>query len=111
MSAQTPRGSKVALFLPPVAALILAAGYLHWQATDALNAASALCARFQAGDPLADFRQAAGAVDFEISGDAPASRMLIAGKTIYRLAEESYRCTAQNDGINIVSLNVSVVTK
>ncbi|MSR14748.1 MAG: hypothetical protein EXR86_09345 [Gammaproteobacteria bacterium] len=108
MTEREARSTKAALFLPPAAALILAAGYLHWQAQQARDAVTALCAQFNPGDTSSAFRQAASAAELELS--EPTAATIVASKTIYRIEQESYRCSATHDGTTLRALKASVTT-
>jgi len=101
---------SVAIFLPPVAALLLAAVYTTWQARAAATAASALCAKFKSGDSLDSFMKFAREADFELFEGSPGSLSLTAAKDVYRWERESYRCTAYHDGGEILSTEATMVT-
>jgi len=99
----------VALFLPPVLALILAAGYTQYRSGKAADEAHALCARFPSGALIDDFVRDALAADFEVRDEGRDSNVLIAAKSVYRFAEEQYRCTVRHDGKRILMAEVSKV--
>ncbi len=99
----------IAMFLPPVAALLLAAVYTTWQARDAAAAAATLCAQFKAGDALDNFVRAALDAEFEVQDNGPGSLSMIAAKEVFRLDRESYRCTAHHDGSKIRAMEATMV--
>ena len=112
MKTLTPKRSiprAMAMFLPPVLALALAAAYQQRQATQALTSAEALCAHFKPGDAVKDFVLAALAADFKLQGEGPESLEVIAAKEVYRLEHESYRCKVRHDGAKILSTATTVV--
>jgi hypothetical protein len=109
MSSPPPVSRPVAMFLPPIIALLLAAVYTQWQAHLAQGLASSLCAQFKAGDSVLAFKQAAAAHgDLELNeSDAPVPT-ITASKTVYQLKRESYRCSVTHDGAKILSLDTRV---
>ena len=94
----------VAMFLPPLVALALAAAYQQWQATQAQASAEALCAQFKPGDVVKDFALAALEAEFKLQGEGPDSLEVIAAKEVYRMEHESYRCSVRHDGAKILSI-------
>ncbi len=112
MNAPTPKKSiprVLAMFLPPVLALVLAVVYQQWQARQAQESADTLCARFRPGDAVKDFVLAALEADFKLQGEGPQSLEVVAAKEVYHLERESYRCKVRHDGAKILSTATSVV--
>ena len=99
----------VAVFLPPVLALILAVIYHQWQAGKAGDEAAALCARFNSGGAIDAFVREALAADFEVRDDGRDSKVVIASKEVFRLQRESYRCTVRHDGARILAADAGMV--
>ena len=99
----------VAMFLPPLVALALAAAYQQWQATQAQTSAEALCAQFKPGDVVKDFALAALEAEFKLQGEGPDSLEVIAAKEVYRMEHESYRCSVRHDGAKILSIATHMV--
>ncbi|MGH8597289.1 MAG: hypothetical protein ACREXT_11590 [Gammaproteobacteria bacterium] len=105
-----PFPRAVAIFLPPIAALALAALYMQMQSKQAQQAADGLCAQFKAGDSVAAFEKAARDTGFEIDGLGRNALLISATKIVYRINRESYRCSATHDGEKILTLKTSVAT-
>lgn len=102
----------VAMFLPPIIALLLAAIYTQWQAHLAEGLASSLCAQFKVGDSILAFKQAAAAHgDLEIHESHAPVPTITASKTVYQIKRESYRCHVTHDGAKILSLDTRVDTE
>lgn len=99
----------VAMFLPPVLALLLAAAYTQFQATQAETAAHALCDRFGPGAAIAPFVHEALAAEFEVRDEGAGSTTLVAVRSVYRLRQEEYRCTISHDGARVRAASVSRV--
>ena len=89
--------------------MLLALGYLQWQAMQAAALAAALCARFAPGDSVVQFVQEARVAGFAVRDDGPGSRIAVAARDLYRLSLESYRCTARHDGVRIIATEATKV--
>jgi len=100
----------VAIFLPPVLALVLAGIYHHWQAGRAADEAAALCARFATGD-VKIFVQEALAADFTVHDEGAGSDVVIASKEVFSLRKEHYRCVVRHDGDRILSAETSTAVE
>jgi hypothetical protein len=97
----------VAMFLPPVLALLAAAAYTEWKMRGAERDAARLCSLVTPGMPLQQFVDTAIDGGFEVTGLNPASRTATASKVVYRLDAEVFRCRAEHDGTRIISTATS----
>jgi hypothetical protein len=104
-----PVPRALAVFLPPLMALLLAVAFTQWQAHDARASAQALCAGFKPGDSLHDFVSAARAADFDVQEPNAEALTVIAQKDVWRIHHEGYRCSAHHEGGRVLSTKATFV--
>lgn len=109
MTARIPVPRPVAIFAPPVIALLLATGYFKYQERRLLRDTAALCERFEAGGaPVTEFALAAKEAGFRLAERrrGEAGQEMVASREVQGFKTTLFRCRAAHDGTYISGARV-----
>lgn len=105
-ASRKPVPRPVAVFAPPLIALVLASAYFKYQEREAWRQTEALCARFaDGGAPTTEFALAAKEGGFTLSerGHGSASPEIVASRQLHGFREERLSCTVRHQDGTISS--------